>query len=610
MMAERESNSFLWYKISLLLLFAGLTVSLLQSQNLIVNASFEEYKKCPRADKEKSLKLKEGVKGIKGSSHYFHSCSAGLNPQKNPYGSQKAADGEAYCGLLLTSFSPTECQQRSYIQMELSEPLEAGKKYVFSALLSLADKSGYYTDQFGVYFSNEKWKKKEALSSLLGKASYTNPLDSFISDTSVWQEVKGIYNAKGGESYLIIGNFQPCGKTSRKAVTPNDSVGTMYNMKRKFREDASGSSLKTYHLAYYYVDQLSLSPYLYNDSIELLNAEQACKAKKPLNPINLVEDGGFTQNKEDANPFWKTASKGTPDFLKNQLGLYLYSALGQDNREYIISKLKEELSPCKRYYFSLQIKRNPAYGFAVDRLEVAFTDGDYRQEDRMIFPLEEDFQSPTFQLMDNPYEWIKICGEFSPSSCSNHMIIGNFSNDAETYIMPAGFTAKGGPYAYYFIDDVELFEIDSIENCSPPCVNQEEIVADGTLNEKPMDVLPKLNEILSKVDTMRFYFAISEFDLSEKADEVDMVSLRQILELDSNIKIVVEGHADNTGSKAMNDELSKKRAESVMALLVEEGIHQKSIIIKAYGSSSPRASNANRKGKSLNRRVEVYLQRE
>ena len=50
---------------------------------------------------------------------------------------------------------------------------------------------------------------------------WDNPPDRFIADTSGWMMVQGIYNARGGERYVRIGNFQLCDRTSRKAVTAN-----------------------------------------------------------------------------------------------------------------------------------------------------------------------------------------------------------------------------------------------------------------------------------------------------------------------------------------------------------------------------------------------------
>jgi outer membrane protein OmpA-like peptidoglycan-associated protein len=67
---------------------------------------------------------------------------------------------------------------------------------------------------------------------------------------------------------------------------------------------------------------------------------------------------------------------------------------------------------------------------------------------------------------------------------------------------------------------------------------------------------------------------------------------------------VVEGHTDNTGSASTNDEISMKRAENVVAALVELGVEKSRLTPVGKGSSEPIGSNSTAEGRSKNRRVE------
>jgi outer membrane protein OmpA-like peptidoglycan-associated protein len=71
--------------------------------------------------------------------------------------------------------------------------------------------------------------------------------------------------------------------------------------------------------------------------------------------------------------------------------------------------------------------------------------------------------------------------------------------------------------------------------------------------------------------------------------------------------ILVEGHTDNVGSRAINLELSQRRAEAVMAYLVEKGIDASRLSAKGFGFSRPIASNATPLGRAKNRRVEFRI---
>ncbi|EXJ15582.1 OmpA family protein [Imhoffiella purpurea] len=90
----------------------------------------------------------------------------------------------------------------------------------------------------------------------------------------------------------------------------------------------------------------------------------------------------------------------------------------------------------------------------------------------------------------------------------------------------------------------------------------------------------------------------------------DLPSLNRIAKLlarHSELSVRVEGHTDSSGGSALNRELSLKRAEAVRDALVERGVDADRIVADGLGSERPIADNATSRGRSLNRRVEIYL---
>ncbi|HKT95567.1 MAG TPA: OmpA family protein [Paraburkholderia sp.] len=69
--------------------------------------------------------------------------------------------------------------------------------------------------------------------------------------------------------------------------------------------------------------------------------------------------------------------------------------------------------------------------------------------------------------------------------------------------------------------------------------------------------------------------------------------------------IVIDGHTDSTGSKALNDRLSLRRAQTVRNYLQSHGLHAGQFEVHGYGASRPIASNATVEGRAQNRRVEI-----
>ena len=74
---------------------------------------------------------------------------------------------------------------------------------------------------------------------------------------------------------------------------------------------------------------------------------------------------------------------------------------------------------------------------------------------------------------------------------------------------------------------------------------------------------------------------------------------------DTDVKIY--GHTDSTGSDAINNPLSQKRAESVYNYLLSKGIRGNRIESQGFGSSQPVSDNSTAAGRTQNRRVEVFI---
>ncbi|HUP44868.1 MAG TPA: OmpA family protein [Thermoanaerobaculia bacterium] len=74
-----------------------------------------------------------------------------------------------------------------------------------------------------------------------------------------------------------------------------------------------------------------------------------------------------------------------------------------------------------------------------------------------------------------------------------------------------------------------------------------------------------------------------------------------------NTTIIVEGHADSTGSHAYNQRLSERRADSVANYLQNLGVRGSRIDAVGFGETQPRASNNTASGRQLNRRVEINI---
>jgi outer membrane protein OmpA-like peptidoglycan-associated protein len=73
-------------------------------------------------------------------------------------------------------------------------------------------------------------------------------------------------------------------------------------------------------------------------------------------------------------------------------------------------------------------------------------------------------------------------------------------------------------------------------------------------------------------------------------------------------QVVVEGHTDSTGSREVNEKLSRERAEAVEEYLVaNRTIDAKNIAAVGYGPGRPLAPNETREGRAINRRIDLII---
>ena len=69
--------------------------------------------------------------------------------------------------------------------------------------------------------------------------------------------------------------------------------------------------------------------------------------------------------------------------------------------------------------------------------------------------------------------------------------------------------------------------------------------------------------------------------------------------------ISLSAHTDSVGAEAYNQDLSKRRAQSVLRYLESRGIDSSRITARAFGETQPIDSNDTAQGRSRNRRVEL-----
>ncbi len=132
--------------------------------------------------------------------------------------------------------------------------------------------------------------------------------------------------------------------------------------------------------------------------------------------------------------------------------------------------------------------------------------------------------------------------------------------------------------------------------------NVSELIAEHDL--KDVEVTEKQEGISISLQDIHFVPDSPEI-LPEEINRINRIA--EILHDIDPSKIMVVGHTADVGTKASQYELSEKRAETVINLLVVNGFPPALFVYKGAGGDEPVADNGTEEGRAKNRRVEFII---
>jgi outer membrane protein OmpA-like peptidoglycan-associated protein len=97
-------------------------------------------------------------------------------------------------------------------------------------------------------------------------------------------------------------------------------------------------------------------------------------------------------------------------------------------------------------------------------------------------------------------------------------------------------------------------------------------------------------------------------DVLAPGASVELDRLVTAVRAQADARVTIEGHTDDVGDGAYNQELSERRARAVATYLADRGVDRARIAVRGLGKSRPVASNDGDEGRRKNRRVEILIQ--
>ncbi len=135
---------------------------------------------------------------------------------------------------------------------------------------------------------------------------------------------------------------------------------------------------------------------------------------------------------------------------------------------------------------------------------------------------------------------------------------------------------------------------------SEPVIIEKTIIKTNTIQNTDTIYIQEIETIESKFNSVQF--KVGNADLPEDA-KFALYDLAKIMEKQSDIKLSVQGHTSKEGDASFNQQLSEKRAKSVVDFLVERGVASSRLSYEGKGSKQPIDINNN----EVNRRTEFII---
>lgn len=143
-------------------------------------------------------------------------------------------------------------------------------------------------------------------------------------------------------------------------------------------------------------------------------------------------------------------------------GIYVYRQDIANMREYITAPLVESLEAGACYAFSMYVNAANDHELVSDGIGARFTVGAVSSGSGTVLPLEPHIEHPPGTLITDTLGWTLVSGTYVAAGGEDHVLIGNFRDDAATMhaVHNPGVWYIGS--SYLLVDDVSLTRIDPV----------------------------------------------------------------------------------------------------------------------------------------------------
>jgi OmpA-OmpF porin, OOP family len=307
---------------------------------------------------------------------------------------------------------------------------------------------------------------------------------------------------------------------------------------------------------------------------------------------------------------------------KNYAGIVAYSYNSKSPRTYITGELISTLEKEQLYCVKFHVSAADLSKYAVNNISAHLTKKPHLRDEKVdiVFEKQEDLAGlvfhPSNQVFNARYNWETVCSPYTANGKEKFISIGNFKDNRDTKAekLKKLKDDKGSQIsdAYYYIDNVQVYKIDSVQQCECLVMDMHTEQRQTIIYNKKVSSDGALS-MAQKVENSTVYFdyANAAIDPSMIGDLDRLVTL---LEENSSLKLVLVGHADleEIEHAIRNPKLyniDRDRVDAVVEYLTSKGIDRSRFLLKAQNSQEPADTDTTELAKAKNRRVEFVIQK-
>jgi outer membrane protein OmpA-like peptidoglycan-associated protein len=334
-------------------------------------------------------------------------------------------------------------------------------------------------------------------------------------------------------------------------------------------------------------------------------------------PLMLKNWGSPNESKADLYNTMAKATKvaipkndnGTEEAFEGSgyAGFRAFTKDPKKTRTYLQAKLSKKLTKDKLYCVKFNVSLSDLSKWGTNNIGIYFSDRKIQNANTNALTFLPQITEKSNAPIVTMSGWETICGTFLSTGKEEYFIIGCFGEEdnikLEKVMKPTTQEGMIMADAYYYIDNVEVIEIESVDGCF--CGKTEDRDPDliySRSSAKNVDMKP--SEVVNSTNVWFSYLSVEIPAMFEG----ELQEVAKLLQENPSMKVELIGHTDNdeqneTKTKKIYVGLALRRAEAIKKYLVDNGVSSTNISVIGKDNTVPATDKATPMGKAQNRRV-------